>query len=186
MRFAATSASVAIVLAALGCSAKTSSDVRGRGLTVASLSSQAQAQIYEAAAGAAFDATDPTLSLLLDPRRLPRGVGLSAEGRIPEAVVSELRSGSIIKGTCEPALTGVVGAPRCKAERPGYVLRFSPVFTIKGDSTQVYVYAQQYGTPGSGAPTLRFERAYQVVRRNGGWQAVREGRVPKEVRGEKK
>ena len=186
MRVAATFALPVCLAAVLGCSSESSSDVRGRGLAVAPVSPEAQARIYEAAASSAFDVTDPSLSLLVDPRRLPRVVGLTPDGRLPDSVISALRSGTVIKGTCEPPLTGVVGAPVCKAERPGYVLRFSPVFTIKGDSTQVYLYAQQYGTPESGvSPTLRFERAYQVVRRGDEWRAVREGHVPKEARGEK-
>jgi hypothetical protein len=187
MRFAAPFVLATLSLVALGCTADESNVVRGRGLTVATLPPSAQARIYEAAASSAFDVTDETLSLLVDPRELPRAVGLAPEGRLPETVVSELRSGTIIKGVCEPPLTGTVGAPRCKAERPGYVLRFSPVFAIRGDSMQVYVYAQQYGTANSGVtPTLRLERAYQVVRHAGQWRAVREGRVPKEIRGEKK
>jgi hypothetical protein len=178
---------VASALAAFACSGAGSNDVRGRGLSVASLPASAQARVYEAAARSAFDVSDPSLVLLVDPRELPRVVGLAPGGRLPDVVMSELKSGGVIRGTCEPPLTGVVGAPRCKAERPGYVLRFSPVFTIRGDSTQVYLYAQQYGTAQSGVvPTLRFERAYQVVKHDGAWHAVREGRVPKEVRGERK
>jgi hypothetical protein len=47
------------------------------------------------------------------------------------------------------------------------------------------MYAQKYDTPTSGiSERLRFERAYQVVRRGEDWRAVREGRVPKEIRGE--
>jgi hypothetical protein len=51
----------------------------------------------------------------------------------------------------------------------------------------VYLYAQKYDTPSSGiSQALRFERAYQVVRRSDDWSAAREGRIPKEVRGESK
>jgi hypothetical protein len=67
-------------------------------------------------------------------------------------------------------------------------VRFSPIFTLRGDSVQVYLYAQKYDSPTSGnSDRLRFERAYQVVPRGGdAWRAVREGRVPKEIRGEPK
>ena len=52
---------------------------------------------------------------------------------------------------------------------------------------QVYVYVQKYDTPGGEkSDRLRFERAYQVVKRGDTWKAVREGRVPKEIRGESK
>lgn len=158
--------------------------VRGKRLTVASLPAATEARIYEAAARGAFD-VDNT-SLLLDRRLLPRVVGLAEAGRVPDAVVAEMMRRKTVRGTCEPALTGVRGTARCSAEYPGYVLRFSPVFAIKPDSVQVYVYSQKYDTPASGnSETLRFERAYQVVRRGDDWRAAREGHVPKEARGEK-
>jgi len=151
------------------------------------LSAAGQAEIYEAAAGAAFNVGDPALSLLLDRRELPRTTGLESAGQIPEGVVAEARTRGVFKGTCEPSLTGTKGTARCKAELPGYVLRFSPIFAEHGDTAEVYMYAQRYDTPASGiSETLRFERAYQVVRTANGWQAAREGRVPKEIRGEKK
>ena len=158
--------------------------VRGRRLTAVALPAEAQARIYEAAARGSFD-VDGT-SLLLDQRFLPREVGLVEEGRVPNDVVAAMRRRGAIKGTCEPSLTGTVGTAQCTAELPGYVVRYSPVFTIKPDSVQVYLYAQKYDTPASGrSETLRFERAYQVVRNGDDWRAVREGHVPKEVRGER-
>ena len=174
-------------VAALVCNACTQDDntVRGHGLTVSSVSSIAQARIYEAAARAAFDVNDPALWLLVDPRELPRATGLAPAGRLRDAVIVELRRGGILKGSCEPTLQGALGNPHCSAALPGYVLRFSPVFTLPGDSTQVYVYAQAYDTKASGpSQTLRFERAYQVARHGDSWRAVREGNVPKEVRGD--
>ena len=43
-------------------------------------------------------------------------------------------------------------------------MRFSPIFKLRGDSVQVYVYAQKYDNATSGnSDRLRFERAYQVV-----------------------
>ena len=146
-----------------------------------------QANIYEAAARAAFEVNDPGLSLLLDRRQLPRTTGLDSGGQISEAVVAEAQKRGVFKGTCEPSLTATKGTARCKAALPGYVLRFSPVFAEQGDTAEVYMYAQRYDTPSSGiSETLRFERAYQVVRTADGWRAAREGRVPKEIRGEKK
>ena len=169
------------------CRGDVSNDVRGRGLSVAALSLQVQAHIYEAAARASFELDDPALSLLLDRRLLPRTTGLASDGRLPEAVTAELRRRGAVKGTCEPAITSKRVTAQCSALLPGYVVRFSPVFTLRGDSTQVYVYAQKYDTPSSGkSDVLRFERAYQVVKRGDDWRAVREGRIPKEVRGEPK
>jgi hypothetical protein len=167
------------------CARDDSNVVRGKGLTVATLPPAAQARIYEAAVRGAFD-VDPSLSLLLDSRELPRGVGLAPEGTVPAAVATELRQRGVTRGACEPALA-TKGVPQCAAELPGYVIRFSPVFTLRGDSVQVYIYVQKYDTPGGEASqTLRFERAYQVVRQGDEWRAVREGRVPKEIRGERR
>jgi hypothetical protein len=171
-------------LASIACHADDSNVVRGKGLTVASLPAADQARVYEAAVRGAFE-LDPSLSLLLDSRELPRGVGLTPEGTVPEDVAAELRKRGVTRGKCEPSLAGK-GAPRCKAELPGYVIRFSPVFALRPDSVQVYIFVQKYDTPtGEASQTLRFERAYQVARRGGDWRAVREGRVPKETRGER-
>jgi hypothetical protein len=176
-------AALAAVMA-LGCATNDSSVVRGKGLTVAALPSVDQARIYEAAVRGAFD-LDPSLSLLLDSRVLPRGVGLAPSGAVPDTVAAELQRRGVTRGGCEPPLS-TKGAPRCKAELPGYVIRFSPVFAIQPDSVEVYVYVQKYDTPaGEASQTLRFERAYQVVRRGDDWHAVREARIPKELRGER-
>ncbi|MEO7085428.1 MAG: hypothetical protein ABI442_03880 [Gemmatimonadaceae bacterium] len=178
---------LAALLVLAACTADDSSTVRGRGMTVAPLSPAEQAHVYEAAARAAFDVDNPALSLMVDARLLPQAKGLSPSGSLTDAVVAELRRRGAVKGTCEPPLQGIRGTAQCKSSLPGYVLRFSPVFSLGVDSTQVYLYAQKYDTPSSGiSETLRFERAYQVVRRDDGWKAVREGQVPREVRGEKK
>jgi hypothetical protein len=164
---------------ALGCKAENSNFVRGRGLSVATLPALAHARIYEAAARGAFE-LDPSLWLLLDGRLLPRVIGLAPDGRVPATVLEQMQSHGVIRGTCEPPLQGVVGVPKCTAERPGYVVRYSPVFTLGTDSVQVYIYVQKYDVPGvEPSEILRFERAYQVVRHGDDWNAVREGRVPK-------
>lgn len=159
--------------------------VRGRGHTPASLDPAAQGGVYEAALRGAFQLDDPSLSLLVDPRELPRAVGLGAGARLPDAVVSELKRRGTVKGTCEPPLVGR-RTPKCSAERPGYVVRFSPVFSVRGDSVEAYVFAQKYDTPSSGySEPLRFERVYHIVRSGDGWRAALEGRVPKDIRGER-
>ena len=159
--------------------------MRGHGLSVASFPAGTQARIYEAAARGSFDLDDPSLSLLLDGRLLPRGIGLAPEGELPDAVKSAMRRNGAVKGTCEPPLAGVRGTARCKAELPGYVVRFSPIFKLRGDTVEVYLYSQKYDTPSSGiSETLRFERAYKVAGRGDRWRAVAEGSIPKEVRGE--
>ena len=175
-------AAAALILTS-ACGGSTSKDVRGRGLAIANLSTATQAQVYEAAERGAFD-VDNT-SLLLDRRLLPREVGLAPGDTLSSEVAAEMRRRNAVRGTCQPALQGTKGAARCTADVPGYVVRFSPVFTLKGDSVEVYIYAQKYDTPSSGiSESLRFERAYQVVKHGDVWRAAREGRVPKEVRGE--
>jgi len=169
------------------CKADDSNAVRGRGLNVAPLSAVAQAHVYEAAARAAFEVNDESLSLLLDPRELPRDIGLAVGARLSDSIGAELHRRGVTKGTCEPPLASNRASPRCTAALPGYVVRFSPIFTLRGDSVQVYLYAQKYDSPTSGnSDRLRFERAYQVVPNGDAWRAVREGRVPKEIRGERK
>jgi hypothetical protein len=173
------------VLCATACKTDEPSGVRGRGLVESTLPAADQARVYEAAARTAWEVDDPNLSLLLDARQLPRDVGLAVSGRVTDAVAAAMRQRGVIRGVCEPSLAGTRGAPLCTAARPGYVVRFSPVFAMRGDSVQVYMYAQKYDTPGSErSQALRFERAYQVVRRGDEWRAAREGRVPKEIRGE--
>lgn len=159
--------------------------VRGRGLQPAVLSAATQAAVYDAVVRGAFEVDDPSLSLLLDPRELPRTVGLDAGARLSDAVASAMRQRGTVKGTCEPPLTSR-RTPRCTAARPGYVVRFSPVFAMRGDSVAAYVFAQKYDTPSSGySEPLRFERVYHIVRSGDGWRAALEGRVPKDVRGER-
>lgn len=159
--------------------------MRGRGLQPATLSPDAQAAVYDAAVRGAFEVDDPTLSLLLDPRELPRTVGLDAGASLQPSVISAMRDRGTVKGTCQPALTSR-RTPRCAAARPGYVVRFSPVFAMRGDSVAAYIFAQKYDTPSSGySEPLRFERVYHIVRSGNGWRAALEGRVPKEIRGER-
>jgi len=170
-----------------GCTGEDSTTARGGKLNVAPLSAVEQAHVYEAAARAAFEVDDESLSLLFDPRELPRDIGLAAGPRLSDSIGGELRRRGVTKGTCEPPLDSKRGSPRCSAALPGYVLRFSPIFAMRGDSVQVYLYAQKYDNATSGnSDRLRFERAYQVVPNGERWRAVREGRVPKEIRGEPK
>lgn len=179
-----TVALMVVVGALCACQHDDPNVVRGKRLAVATLPADAQARIYEAAARGSFD-VDGT-SLLIDRRLLPRAIGLAEGGRLPDSVVAALKRRGTIKGVCEPSLTETRGTAQCSADLPGYVVRYSPVFAITNDSVQVYVYAQKYDTHGSGrSETLRFERAYQVVRSGDAWRAVREGHVPKEARGEK-
>jgi hypothetical protein len=172
---------------ASGCGGGDSSILRGHGLAVASLSPEARGDVYDAAARAAFDLNDPTQSLLLDRRGLPRTVGLAPADTLPEAVEAEMRRRGSIKGVCQPPISASRMTVRCTAVLPGYVIRFSPVLAMAADTVEVYLFAQNYDNASSGySAPLRFERAYQVVRAGDSWRAAREGRIPKEVRGDKR
>jgi len=152
--------------------------VRGHNLRVASLSANAHAAVYEAAVGAAFDLHDPALTLVLDPRKLPRAGGLVDEGQVSGPVEAALRQRGVIQGDCEPPITDSRKTPQCKARGPGYVVRFSDVLARRGDSVEVYLFVQKFDTPSSGASeSLRFERAYQLVRRGDHYVPTQEARV---------
>lgn len=171
-------AAVAALLVA-GCSSGEDDHfLRGHGLHVAKLAPDARVPVYEAALGAAFELSDPALTLVLDPRLLPRAGGMAADGRLPAAIESGLRQQGVIHGVCEPPITTSHKTPRCTARGPGYVVRFSDVLARSGDSVEVYVAVQKFDTPTSGASeSLRFERAYQLIHHGGEWQTIREARV---------
>lgn len=166
-------------LLAIGCG--TGNDdhfVRGHGLEVSSLAPEARVAVYQAALGAAFELSDPALTLLLDRRMLPRAGGMAPGGQLPAAIETGLQDRGVIHGVCEPPITASRKTPRCTARGPGYVVRFSDVLARGGDSVEVYVAVQKFDTPTSGSSeSLRFERAYQLVHRGNAWQAIREARV---------
>lgn len=152
--------------------------VRGHNLRVASISASAHAAVFEAALGAAFDLHDPALTLLLDPRKLPRAGGLADDGRVSGPVETALRQRGVIQGDCEPPITDSKKTPQCRARGPGYIVRFSDVLARRGDSVEVYVFVQKFDTPASGASeSLRFERAYQLVRQGDRYLPTQEARV---------
>ena len=156
---------------------------RGAGLEAASLSPAEQARIYRAAAGASFD-LGPGLVLLLHPKLLPREAGMEGGEPVPEAVVRALRGAGTIAGTCEPPPPERGALPQCEASAAGYIVRFSEVLGLGGDTVQVYLDAEQYTVPGAPPQQVfQFEKAYQIVRQSGGWRVAREGRVPEAVTG---
>lgn len=168
----------ALALVAAACGPKADDAfVRGHGLTVADLSLRDRAAIYQEAIGGAFQVGDPSLYLLLDPRLLPRTADFGAGEDVTDGLRNTLLKSHIVQGTCQPAGDGSKLA-HCQAPMAGYVVRFSNVFRMPGDTMSVYLYVQRYSTPTSvGVGHLRFERIYKVVRRPSGWEAVSEGRV---------
>jgi hypothetical protein len=176
-RFGPLAASAALIVVAC-TSGGDDHFVRGHNLHVASMAPPARVPVYQAALGAAFELNDPALTLVLDRRLLPRAGGMAEDGRLPEAIETGLRQRGVIHGVCEPPITTSRKTPQCTARGPGYVVRFSDVLARGGDSVEVYLAVQKFDTPSSGASeSLRFERAYQLVRRGGEWQAIREARV---------
>lgn len=152
--------------------------VRGHRLHVANIAPAARVSVYEAALGASFELNDPALTLVLDERLLPRAGGMAEAGRLPAPIESGLRQRGVIHGVCEPPITTSRKTPQCTARGPGYVVRFSDIFARGGDSVEVYLAVQKFDTPNSGASeSLRFERAYQLIRSGDQWQAIREARV---------
>ena len=152
--------------------------VRGHKLRVASMTADARIAVYRAAVGAAFDLRDPALTLLLDRRTLPRVGGMAEGGRLSGPVSNGLRERSIVQGVCEPPITTSRKTPVCTARGPGYIVRFSDVFARGGDSVEVYLAVQKFDTPSSGASeSLRFERAYQLVRHGDLFEPTQEARV---------
>src|SRR5262245_5883162 len=92
-------------LALSACGGRDANVVRGKGPAVATRAPAEQAHVYEAAVRGAFD-LDPSLSLLLGGRELPREGGLAPQGTIPASVADELRHRGVTQGTCEPSLSG--------------------------------------------------------------------------------
>lgn len=171
-------ACLALLAVACGGGEDDANATRGRGLHEATLPAEERASIYEAAVRAAFN-REPSLSLLLYPELLPRSSGYGNGTPVAPQVVQSLRGADVVRGTCGPWVEQERrSAPRCQASIPGYVVRFSPVLALGRDSVEVYLAAQRYDLPG-GAPhqPFAFERAYQLVLRNGEWRVVREGRV---------
>jgi hypothetical protein len=77
-----------------------------------------------------------------------------------------------------PQRRAATRTPVCRADIPGYVVRFSDVFAMTGDSVQMHVFAERYDTPSTGEHNrFTLEQAYQLVRRDGGWRVVRKARI---------
>ena len=165
---------------AFGC-AREPEAYRGAGLPVDTLPLNDLVGAYRATLGAAFSLDDPALSLLVDPVLLPRGEGLVGGDTMPSPVRSALQRAGLVKGTCQVPPQKTRTPLVCRANRPGYVVRLSAPFALGAghDSVQLHLVVQQYAIPkGPVAERLRFERAYQLVRRGRTWRAIGEARLP--------
>jgi hypothetical protein len=161
----------------IACGEDTSKYARGRGLQVAQLPATDQAKIYAAALGGAFD-LGPGLSLLVDTTMLSRLSGERPGGSLGRDVRGALRGTGVTRGECIPQRRAPARTPLCKAAIPGYVVRFSDVFALNGDSVQLHLFAERYDTPSTGEHNrFTLEQAYQLVRRDTGWRVVRKAHV---------
>ena len=150
--------------------------VRGRGLKPMQLRDDSEVAVYRAAIGASFEA-GPGLTVLLHPRKLPRGAGIAGGDPVPASLVRALREAGVVQGTCEPP--GGRDTPRCEAPAAGYVVRGSDVFRGTADTVLFHFSAERYATPTSGPQeALRFEKIFQMVPRGNEWRVAREARAP--------
>lgn len=171
----------AALFLAVACAEDTSKYARGRRLDVAPLPATDRAKIYAAALAGAFD-LGPGLSILVDTSMLTRRGGLAAGTPLGRDVRAALRATEVTKGECVPERREPNRTPICKAAAiPGYVVRFSDVFVMSGDSVQTHVFAERYDTPATGVHNrFVFEQAYQLVKNGSGWKVVRKARIDRD------
>lgn len=164
----------------LACSADAPDDsgvMRGRGLKPAPLAPAAEAAMFDAAVRASFD-VEPSLVLMVHPRRLPRTSGYDGGEPVPPALVQALRERGIVRGMCEPKHERPRDTPRCGESSPGYVVRATTPFRAARDTIQINFAAEAFGAQAGARPqALRFEKIYQLVGRDDTWSVVREARV---------
>ena len=174
-----TEAAYMAVVAALACGcANPEPDYRGKGLHVDTLSTADMVGVYRATLAGSFNLGDPSLSILVDPVLLPRSATLAGGDTMQAGVLSALRQNNVVQGLCKIPLHATKMPLICRAERAGYVVRFSPPYALGPDSVQVHVAVEQYAIPnGAAEQRLRFERAYYVARRGETWRTVREARL---------
>jgi hypothetical protein len=164
-------------LACTGNGEDNSNYARGRGLPIVALAPAAEAGAVDAAIRAAFD-VEPSLVLMVHPRRLPRTAGYDGGDSLPSALVAELRRQGVVLGSCEPRHDLPRDTPRCPGTQAGYVIRISNIFQGKGDTLQMNFAAEKFAAGAGLKPeALRFEKIYQLKRESGGWRVVREARV---------
>ena len=100
---------------------------------------------------------------------------------MPPGLVSALQSQGVVRGVCRVPIQKTRMPLVCRSDKAGYVVRFSPPYAISGhDSVQVHLVVEQYAIPnGPVSERMRFERAYQLAKRNdNSWRATREARMP--------
>lgn len=161
------------------CDARAPEDsyARGHRRSIATVSTEAESQMIDAAVREAFD-VDPSLTLRVHPRRLPRQAGDSGGAPVPSGLVKSLRDRGLVIGSCEPVRESPRDTPRCGGPEAGYIIRASDVFVITRDTFEINVAAEKFGAATGQKPeALRFEKVYQLVKDGQRWRVAREGRV---------
>lgn len=170
---------VPVLVASAACHSADSDgpDIRGNGLRAASLDAGQRARAYDAALRQAFD-VDSTLVLLVDPAILPRNGSFARDAKLGDDVTRALTGEGMVRGTCEPAEPDRQHAPRCASAAPGYVVRFSDIYQMQGDTVRLFVAANRFQTTSGVGPGTRFafESGFEVVRQGDAWRVAREGR----------
>ena len=144
---------------------------------MAKLDATQQAGAYDAALRAAFD-VDSALVLLIDRSILPRSGGFEARDTLDAAVVRALRDAGAIRGECAPIRKDDKHGPTCVSTAPGYVVRVTDLYQLRGDTVRMFLNANRFQTAAGIGPAQKFsfESGYELLRRNGTWRIVREGR----------
>ena len=152
-------------------------DIRGNGLRAATASAEQRAGAYDAALRQAFD-VDSSLVLLVDPAILPRNGTFARDAKLGDDVMRDLVRRGAARGTCEPTVVDATHAPRCASAAPGYVVRFSDLYQMRGDTVRLFLAADRFQTTGGVGPGSRFsfESGFEVVRSGDTWRVAREGR----------
>ena len=166
-----------VALACSDAAPDDSSVARGRGLEPISLAPESEASVFDAAVRASFD-VEPGLVLMVHPRRLPRTAGYDGGEALPASVAKAMRDRGVVRGICEPRHEASRDTPRCAGLQAGYVVRASVPVRVAGDTIQINFAAEAYAAETGPRPqSLRFEKIYQLVRRDADWQVLREARV---------
>jgi hypothetical protein len=178
-RFARHLPIAALLLSAVACNtgADAGDDIRGGGAPSAKLNAAQKAGAYDAALREAFN-VDSELVLLIDRSILPRSGGWESRDTLDAAVVRELRSAGAIRGECVPVRKDTKHGPTCVSNAPGYVVRVTDLFQVRGDTVRMFLAADRFHTATGIGPAQKFsfESGYELLRKNGKWAVVREGR----------
>ena len=178
-RFARQLPIAALLLSAVACNtgADAGDDIRGGGAPSAKLNAAQKAGAYDAALREAFN-VDSELVLLIDRSILPRSGGWESRDTLDAAVVRELRSAGAIRGECVPVRKDTKHGPTCVSNAPGYVVRVTDLFQVRGDTVRMFLAADRFHTATGIGPAQKFsfESGYELLRKNGKWAVVREGR----------